>query len=49
MELYSTESGCWVLIVTRISGVLQAYKVISFRGRPKNCGFYKLISVVPLV
>ena len=38
-----------VFIVTPISAVLQPYKVISVIGRPKNCGLYKLDSVVPLV
>ena len=49
MELDSTERGGWVFIVTPISAVLQPYKVISVIGRPKNCGWYKLASVVPLV
>ena len=49
MELDSTERGGWVFIVTPILAVLQPYKVISVVGRPKNCGSYKLATVVPLV
>ena len=49
MELDSTKRGGWVFIVTPISAVLQPYKVISVIGRPRNCGWYKLTSVVPLV
>ena len=37
------------LTLPPIPCVLQAYKVISFRGRLNNCGFYKLNSVAPLV
>ena len=49
MEVHSTERGCWVLVVTPIPSVLQANKVISFRGRPKYSGFYRLTNVVPVV
>ena len=49
MELHRTERGGWVFIVAPISAVLQPDKVITVIRRPKNCGWYRLAGVVPLV